>query len=116
MSPPFDPDAGEPQGEAEGVIEVGDQGSLIRGRQVAGTPQRGPLRRPTGAGDDKAGEVLILASQAIGQQRPQTRSREPLLTRIYLQTSDVMIDGELLKEFVCVQSFSHSNNRFYLNA
>ena len=45
-----------------------------------------------GADDDEAGQVLVLAPQAVEQPRAQARPRERLLARVHLEAGAVVVD------------------------
>jgi hypothetical protein len=74
------------------LLQVIDEGPLIRGRQEAAAPERSALRGLRWAEHDEAGQVLVLAAQAVEEPGTEARPGEGLLARVHLQAGAVVID------------------------
>ncbi len=77
---------------ADRVMQVGDEGPLVGGRQEAGAVLPGALDQGPGADRDEAGQVLILGTQAVGHPGAQARPRGHPLARVHLEAAAGMVD------------------------
>ena len=70
---------------ADGVLEIGHPGPLVRRGKEARSPQGRPRGRGVRADHDEARQVPVLGAQAVEQPGPEAGPREDGLPRVHLE-------------------------------